>query len=71
MRVDPQLYLKAETAIKIRQLQDQGFTVFGKGADTYDCMTWQFACGIVATYGTVTPVKVDEETVIRDQLAER
>ena len=71
VRFDPELYLKKETAKKIQELKDLGFIVFGKGADTYDSMSWQLACGIVATHGTVTPVKVDEETLIRDCLAER
>ena len=71
LRFAPELYLKMETAKRMQALQEQGFTILGKGADTYDNMTWQLACGIAATHGTLTPVVVNEEDLIRDQLVER
>lgn len=70
LRLAPELYVQMETAKTIQSLQEQGFIILGKRADDYDSMMWQRACGIVATHGTMTPVVVDEETLIRDRLAE-
>lgn len=68
VRLAPELYLKQETAEKIKQLRDNGFTVLGAGADTYDLLAWQIACGVAATRGTLTGVPVGEEDMIRDCL---
>ena len=57
--------------VKPKQLREQGITVLGKGADDFDRLDWQLACQIAATCGTLTPVSVDEETLIRDRLAEQ
>lgn len=71
LRFAPELSLRMETAKLMQDLQELGFTILGKGADTYDNMTWQLACGIVGTHGTLTPVVTDEDHLILDQLVER
>ena len=68
VRLSPALYLKQETADLIEKLKANGFTVLGSGADSYDLLAWQVACGIVATNGTLTGVPVSEEELIRDSL---
>lgn len=69
VRFAPELSVQQTTAQQILTFRENGFTVLGKGADDFDRMTWQLACGIAATRGTLTPVCVDEETLIRDRLA--
>lgn len=68
VRLAPELYLKQETAQYIAMLREKGFTVLGCGADTFDLLAWQVACGIAATRGTLTGVAVNEEEMIRDCL---
>ena len=68
VRLAPELYLKQETAEFITELRAKGITVLGCGADTFDLLAWQVACGIAATRGTLTGVAVDEEELIRDCL---
>lgn len=69
LRLAPEICVKRETAEQIRVLQDHGFVVLGKNADTYDQLAWQTACGIVATSGTLAGVPVTEDALIRDCLA--
>lgn len=71
LRLAPERYVRKETARDIRILRERGFTILGKAADNSDSLNWQLACGMVATHGTLTPVSVDEETLIRDRLAEK
>ena len=68
VRLAPELYLKQEPAQYITMLREKGFTVLGCGADTFDLLAWQVACGIAATRGTLTGVAVNEEEMIRDCL---
>ncbi len=68
IRLTPELYMQKETAELILKLINHGFTVLGSGADTYDLLAWQIACGIVATDGTLTGVPVNEDELIRDSL---
>lgn len=68
VRVAPELYLNQETAQMMATLREKGFTLLGGGADTYDLLAWQVACGVSAISGTLTGIPVDEETMIRDSL---
>ena len=68
VRLAPELYLKQETAQYITMLREKGFTVLGCGADTFDLLAWQVACGISATRGSLTGIAVNEEELIRDCL---
>ena len=68
VRLAPELYLKQETAECIADLRAKGITVLGGGADTFDLLAWQVACGIAATRGTLTGVAVNEDELIRDCL---
>lgn len=68
VRLAPELYLKHETAEIMATLREKGFTLLGAGADTYDLLAWQVACGVSATSGTLTGVPVGEDELIRDSL---
>lgn len=69
VRFAADLSVQQETAERMDKFRENGFTLLGKGADDFDRMSWQIACGVAATRGTLTPVAVDEETLIRDRLA--
>ncbi len=71
VRFAPECSVQQQTAELITRLRESGVIVLGKGADDFDRLDWQLACGIAATCGTLTPVSVDEETLIRDRLAEQ
>ena len=69
IRFAPELSLQRATAQQMLQFRENGFTIFGKGTDSFEQMIWQHACGVVATRGTLTPVSIDEETLIRNGLS--
>jgi len=69
LRLAPELYVVRETAEIMQTLRQNGFTLLGKTADSYDRMVWQLASGVAATCGTVTGVPVTEDELIRSQLA--
>ena len=69
LRLDPELYLKQETANTMYQLRKDGFTLIGGGADTHDILGWLAACGTAFMSGTMTGVPVSEDELIRDSLA--
>lgn len=68
LRVAPELYLNQETAEIMKKLKDNGFTLLGAGADTYDLLAWQVASGVTSTHGTLSGVPVTEDELIRDSL---
>ena len=69
LRIAPELYLKQETADTIARLQQEGFTVLGGGADSYDVLSWLTECGVSCISGTMTGLPVNEDDLIRDSLA--
>lgn len=68
VRLAPELYLQQETAETMKMLREKGFTIYGGGADTYDLLAWQVACGVSAISGTLTGYPVNEDDMIRDSL---
>ena len=69
LRLDPDLYLKQETANTMNLLRREGFTLIGGGADTHDTLAWLEACGVSYMSGTLTGVPMSEDELIRDALA--
>ena len=69
VRFAPELYLKQETAETMMKLQEQGFSILGGGANTYDLLAWQVACGMKAISGALSGIPVSEDDLIRDCLA--
>lgn len=68
VRIAPELYLKQETAKTMEMLREKGFTLLGCGANTFDLLAWQVACGVKAISGGLTGVRVSEDELIRDCL---
>ena len=69
LRLDPELYMKQETANAMTLLRRDGFTLVAGGADTHDIMGWLAACGVIYMGGTMTGIVVSEDELIRDALA--
>ena len=68
LRLASGLYLKQETANMMNQLRTEGFTFWGGNADTHDTLAWLQACGVIASSGTITGNRVNEDELIRDSL---
>lgn len=69
LRPHPELYVSRETALKVQELTNDGFTILGGSADDSDTLSWLVACGFYCSSGTITGNLVDEEGLILDSLA--
>lgn len=68
IRVSPELYLKSDTAVQMKNLRESGFTLIGGAADSQNSLAWQLTCGVVAVNGSVVGAPVCENEMIRDGL---
>ena len=69
VRLDPELYLKQETASVMSQMRQEGITLIGGSVDNHDLLGWITACGVSFFSGTLCGVPVNENELIRDCLA--
>ena len=68
VRLNPEQYLKRETADILTALPQHGITAFAKDADTEDAVRWLVACGVKHFVGASTGQTVDEDEMIREAL---
>lgn len=69
IRIDPELYMKQETAAEMVRLRNMGFALFGGNADTGDRLMWLINGGVYASSGTMTGIPVNEDEMILYSLA--
>ena len=69
VRFAPELHLQQQTVAKMQELQEQGMTIIGGGADSQDVLTWLAVRGVACASGALTGGPVDEDQMIRDCLA--
>ena len=68
IRIDPELYMRTETADAIASLKEENFVIIGGEADSHDTVSWLEACGADCMSGTISGIMVSEDELIRDSL---
>lgn len=68
IRIAPELYCNKETAEWIEGLNEKGFKVYGKNADSADVLSWLVSCKVICSSGTITGLEVNENELVRDTL---
>lgn len=68
VRLDPEFYLKRESADALSALPAQGITAYARDVDSEDAFRWLIACGVKHFVGATTGQLIDEDELIREAL---